>query len=193
MSVERTTPAPARPEVLRTAMSRWLAILGWLFCGFFIANLLLTGTPEVVLRFLPWLLLVAWGLYLLLWRPRLAIHADRLDVVNLLRDHEIPFEALKAFRVLQAVSFDTTAGRIPSWGAPGAGKLGPRMGASAAGERTMSLPRTQERLERSVRAWEAARTDDGGPARLVRSRWNRPVAVVSFLLLLWAVATAVLV
>jgi len=190
MSVDRTV-------VLRTVMSAALAVIGWLLCGFFIVNLLLTGTPGVVLQFLPWLLLVAWGLYVLLWRPRLVIRADRLDVANLFRDHVIPFEDLLAVRVLQSVSFDTTAGRIPSWGAPGAGKLGPRMGSSAASGRVMLVPATQERIERSLQAWETARTDDGGqgaasagPARGVSSRWNVPIAVVSVLLLLWTAATA---
>jgi len=195
MSSDRLEPARttrARPVVLRTAMSCWLAVLGWVLCGLFIVDLLLTGTPGTVLRFLPWLLLVAWVLYVLLWRPRLAIHADRLDVLNLVRDHEIPFEGLVAFRVLQTVSFDTTAGRVPSWGAPGAGKLGPRMGTSASGGRVFSVPRTQERIETSLQAWEASRPDDAGPVREVRSRWNRGVAVVSVLLVLWAVATAVL-
>ena len=53
--------------------------------------------------------------------------------------------------------------------------------------------------DRSLQAWETARADDAGPrpagagpVRGVGSRWNVPVAVVSALLLLWAVATAVL-
>ena len=188
-----------RPAVLRSVMSGVLAVLGWLLCGFFIVNLLLTGTPGTILRFLPWLLLVAWGLYVLLWRPRLVINADRLDVANVFRDHVIPFEDLRAVRVLQTVSFDTTAGRIPSWGAPGAGKLGPRMGSSAASGRVMQIPATRERIERSLQAWETARTDDVGQGAAgagvphgVSSRWNVPIVVVSVLLLLWTVATALL-
>lgn len=174
------------PESVYSTPTRVLAVAAWAFCAFFAVNLLLTGTAASIWHFLPWLLLVAWALYVLLWQPKVDVGADGLTVVNILRVHRIPFGALKAVRVTQNVSFDTTAGRIPSWGAPGAGKLGPKSGSS--------MPATKTSIEGAWEAWERAESDAGKPAPalvgdadVVTSRWNVPAAVVGLVLAVLAV------
>ncbi|MDQ0278239.1 hypothetical protein QO003_002542 [Arthrobacter silviterrae] len=196
---------------LHSTPTRALAVVAWLFCAFFALNLLMTGTPAGIWHFLPWLLLVAWALFVLLWRPRLEVRQGGLAVVNLLREHTVPFGALRAVRVAQNVSLDTASGRIVSWGAPGAGKLGPKMLTGTGGARTMaSLPCTQAAVEAAWDAWERAQADgkhlgkhDGGassaggsasqpgPEQSVTRRWNVPVAVVGVLLLLLSLAGTV--
>jgi hypothetical protein len=196
---------------LHSTPTRVLSVAAWLFCAFFALNLLMTGTPAGIWHFLPWLLLVAWAFFVLLWRPRLEVRQGGLTVVNLLREHTVPFRALLAVRVTQIVSLDTAAGRIVSWGAPGAGKLGPKMLAGPGGARTMaSVPRTRAAVEAAWDAWERAQADgkhlgkhDGGapsaggsasqpgPEQAVTRRWNVPLAVVGLLLLLLSIAGAV--
>ncbi|MFQ4147661.1 hypothetical protein AAGW05_03020 [Arthrobacter sp. LAPM80] len=178
-------------------------------CTLFAVNLVLTGTASSIRHYLPWLLLVAWALYLLFWRPCLLIRVDGLGVHNILRDHDIPFSELTGVRVLQSVSFDTAAGRIASWGAPGAGKLGPRMHTGPDGARTMGpLPHTQSTVQSAWDAWERrqpiAGTHDGGspipgnaasqpgPQATVTTRWNAPAAVVGVLLAALAIAGALM-
>ncbi|MGA7206295.1 MAG: PH domain-containing protein [Specibacter sp.] len=168
--------------------TRGLAVAAWVFCAFFAVNLLLTGTAVSVWHFLPWLLLVAWALYVLLWQPKVALDREGLTVVNILRVHRIPFGALKAVRVTQTVSFDTTAGRIPSWGAPGAGKLGPKSG--------ISMPATKTIIEGAWEAWERAGSDAGSPTPApagdpdtVTRSWNVPAAVVGLVLAVLAVVS----
>ena len=186
--------------------TRVLAAVAWTFCAFLAVNLLLTGTPASIWGFLPWLLFTAWGIFVLLWRPRLLIRPDGLSIRNILRDHEIPFSQLLSLRVMQTVSFDTTAGRIPSWGAPGAGKLGPKMLTRADGVRTMaSLPHTQTVVQTAWDAWEREQspnnkhdgaTDSAGipssrPGRQqkVTRSWNAPSGVVGVIVLVLAIAS----
>lgn len=186
--------------------TRVLAAAAWAFCAFFALNLVLTGTAAAVWHFLPSLALVAWTVHLLLWRPRLVVRAEGLTVVNILREHRIPFGALKAVRVAQSVSLDTTAGRIASWGAPGAGRLGPRLGGHAgghaggragSGRRVPAPSHTQAAVDAAWNAWGRSARDsaftDGehdagapspdGATQAVATRWDVRNGVVGLVLL----------
>lgn len=149
----RATPV----DSLYSTFTRVLAIAAWCFCALFAFNLVTTGTASLVWHFLPGLLLAAWGVYLLLWRPCLQVFEDRLVVKNILRDHAVPFQALKDINVRQVVSLETTAGRISSWGAPGMGKMGPRIGrASGPGAKTVGvteIPQVQRVVEKAWKSW----------------------------------------
>ncbi|AIY03417.1 hypothetical protein ART_3818 [Arthrobacter sp. PAMC 25486] len=198
-------PAAPRTTAVYSAPTRVLAVAAWAFCAFFTVNLLMTGSPASIWAFLPWLLLTAWGVHVLLWRPRLLINQDGVRVVNILREHTVPFSELTALRVLHTVSFDTSAGLIPSWGAPGSGRLGPKMQSTPDGSRTVAaLPHSQIVVQSAWDAWERAqhqpKHDAGAPSpgqpasqpgRLgkVTSRWNVPAAVVGILLAVLALAS----
>lgn len=194
--MDKASDAP-RPVSVHSTPTRVLAGVVLAICAALAINLVMAGTPTSIWHFLPWLLFVAWGIFVLLWRPRLLVRTDGLTVNNLLRDHEIPFSELTALRVVQSVSFDTTAGRISSWGAPGTGKLGPRRGSTGpAGLPT--LPHTQTVIQNAWDVWERKQSrgmhDAGtssqprpdsqpGQGGKVTSRWNLPVVVVGFIFL----------
>lgn len=182
------------PLTLYTPLSRILAVLAWLVCGFFALNLLMTGTVADIWHFLPWLLLVCWLLYLVQWRPRLVIRADSLYVVNMVREHHIPFAALTSLRVGQGVVLQTTAGTIYSWGAPGTGKLGPRLGTTPRTTGTGQQQGSRDarmHIEAACQAWEQGTDCATQSQREVSSRWDLPTAVVSVLLLILAVAATI--
>jgi hypothetical protein len=203
----KTAPNTPRTESVYSVPTRVLAVVVWSMCAFLTVNLVMTGTPAAIWHFLPWMLLIAWGIYVLLWRPLLRVRADGLTVRNILRDHDIPFSQLTAMRVVQSVTFDTTAGRVTSWGAPGTGKLGPRMKTGAAGARTLdTLPLAQTSVQAAWDSWErshsATALHDGGtspggnpaplsgPHHKVATRWNLPSVVVGVLALMLAGASA---
>lgn len=206
-----SAPNPPRPVPVYSRPTRTLAVVAGAICALLAVNLVMTGTAEAIWKFLPWLLLIAWAVFVLLWRPRLLVHADGLTVHNLLRDHDIPFSALTALRVVHTVSLDTTAGRIASWGAPGAGKLGPRRLSEAnGGPSAFTLPTTQATIEYAWDAWERSHPDSAtsgsqpgtsqpgtfqpgtfqpGKVQRVETRWNAPVAVAGVFLLLLVTAS----
>ncbi|MBP2411804.1 hypothetical protein JOF48_000603 [Arthrobacter stackebrandtii] len=197
------------PDTTRRAIystpTRVLGVVAMALCAFFTLNLLLTGSAASIWQFLPWLLLAGWAFYVLLWRPCLIVAPDGLRVINILRGHTIPFSELTAMRVLQTVSFDTTGGRIPSWGAPGAGKLGPKISTGTDGSRNASVPLTQAAVQNAWDAWERAGhhpapdaeapsadhpASQPGQAGKVESRWNLPAAVAGVLLAVLALVSA---
>jgi hypothetical protein len=185
-----TVPNTPRIRSIYSTPTRILAAVAWLFCAALSLNLMLTGTPGSIWKFLPWLLFIAWGIYVLLWRPCLLIRTDGIFIRNILRDHEVPFAELKAMRVIQNVSFDTTAGRIPSWGAPGAGKLGPKI---SSGPGTMTaLPPTQAAVQTAWDAWERSLDSQPEQQANVASSWNLPSGVVGVLLLVLCIASALI-
>ena len=179
---------PRTPQTLiYSTPTRVLGAVTWTLCIFLSVNLILTGTVQAIWGFLPWLLLVGWTIYILLWRPCLQITSDSILVRNILREHTIPFSELTAVRVLQTTSFDTTAGRIPSWGAPSIGKLGPR---------ALTVPHTKVVIQAAWDAWELRQPemDDGAaasaphrptaqphPPTAVTRRWNVVPVVVGVL------------
>lgn len=194
-----TTPNAPRPVSLYSRPTRALAVVAWAICTFLSVNLVLAGTAAQMWQFLPWLIFIAWGLYVLLWRPQLLVSAGGLSVRNLLRDHEIPFSQLTALRVVQSVSFDTTAGRIASWGAPGASKLGRKLPSSPGAADIESEPATKTAVQAAWDAWERSQPSPGmldagassqpGHPETVATRWNMPAAVVGAVSVLLVLAS----
>lgn len=144
---------------LYSRFTRVLAAIVGFFCAFLAVNLLMTGTPSAVGHFLPGLLLVAWLVYMAMWRPALLVFTKGVRVNNILRDHVVPYTALKGVSVLASVSVTTDVGRIPSWGAPGTGKRGPALGKgfdTSATSGASAMPQTQAIIEKAWEAWEDA-------------------------------------
>lgn len=193
--MESASDAPRTVSVYSTP-TRVLAAVGLAICAALAVNLIMAGTPGSIWHFLPWLLFVAWGMYVLLWRPSLLVRPDGLRVRNILREHTIPFSELISLRVIHTVMLETTAGRISSWGAPGAGKMGPRF-ARTGPANLPSLPHTQTVIQNQWDLWERSHSlmmhdaetssqpspvsKPGHPSK-VTSRWNVPVVVVGVLL-----------
>ena len=194
-----TTPNAPRPISLYSRPTRALAVVAWAICAFLSVNLVLAGTAAQMWQFLPWMLFIAWGLYVLLWRPQLLVRVSGLSVRNLLRDHEIPFSQLTALRVVQSVSFDTTAGRIASWGAPGASKLGRKLPTSPGTPDIVSEPATATTVQTAWDAWERSQPTPGmvdagtssqpGHPETVETSWNVPAAVVGVIAVLLVLAS----
>ncbi|WP_218712120.1 PH domain-containing protein [Arthrobacter sp. BF1] len=194
--MESASDAPRTVSVYSTP-TRVLAAVGLAICAALAVNLIAAGTPGSIWHFLPWLLFVGWGIFLLLWRPCLLVSPDGLTVRNILREHTIPFSELTSLRVIHTVMLDTSAGRISSWGAPGAGKIGPRL-ARTGPANLPSLPHTQTVIQNQWDLWERSHSlmmhdaetssqhsPDSQPAHpsKVTSRWNVPAVVVGVLLL----------
>ena len=192
--MEPASDAPRTASVYSTP-TRVLAAVGLAICAALAVNLIVTGTPGSIWHFLPWLLLVAWGIFLLLWRPCLLVSPDGLTVRNILREHTIPFSELISLRVIHTVMLDTSAGRISSWGAPGAGKIGPRL-ARTGPANLPALPHSQSVIQNQWDLWERSHSlmmhdaeTSSQPAHpsKVTSRWNVTAVVVGVLLLVLGV------
>lgn len=201
----------AKPIVLKTTLSRWMPIVVWTVCFLLAANFVWVGHAVQLLAYLPWLALVSWATYVLSWRPCLRVGTDRLDMLNLLRDRIIPFDAVTDIRVTHSVIVRTADAAYTCWGAPGLERFGPKLGDTGSPWRNSSLGGRSEGkagsrnpgtagvragsvtgtgpsvgsktvLDSAWRNWEL-RHPDGGSQRVI-TRWNRPVLISGGLVLL---------
>ncbi|MCZ2404323.1 PH domain-containing protein [Paenarthrobacter sp. Z7-10] len=197
----------SEPIALRSTLSRWSSVLVWVICMLLAINFLWLGKVLELLAYLPWLAVACWGMYTLCWHPVLRVEADRLVMVNLLRDRLIPFSAVADIRVTHSVLIKTADATYTSWGAPGLERFGPKLGdggvsaVTAGGRRPQAVSRTgsQAILQRAWSSWEQLHEVDPQPGwdssavsvptaavstLSVSTRWNRTVLIG------WAVIVA---
>ena len=152
----------------------------------------------------PWLVLVSWFVYVAQWRPCLRVDSNGFELINGLRDHQIPFDTVEDVEVRYAVSVRAAGKKYVSWGAPtppssfGSGIEH----VSGLLSRPHSILPSNERIRQPVvttgrdeiaEAWHDARaaglrSSDGR----VTTTWNRPMIAVGVVVLLWVIAAVLL-
>lgn len=125
-------PAPPLDDggtlTLRPRSAPLICIAAWALCGALLVDAVLrAGWPG--LRVLPFLALIAAVVWALLWAPRVVLHRDEVDVVNVLTHIRMPFGAIRQVRLGAMLRFDAVGrdGRehlITAWNAPGIGRDG---------------------------------------------------------------------
>lgn len=64
-----------------------------------------------------WVVL-AVGLYLVMWRPRLDVRDDEVVVVNPFRTHVVPWSSIDAVEIRWVLTMITNSGSVPVWAVP---------------------------------------------------------------------------
>ena len=197
-------PGTVRPaKTFRSVSGRPVAAGVWVCAALSLAWLLVTGDPSGAVRAAPWLVLLSWFVYVSQWRPCLRIDGSGFDVINGLRDHKIPFGAVKDIEVRYTTAIWTAGKKYVSWGAPTPpSALGPgfqnevnlksRHFTVLPGNERFSQPdTTRTGRDAIVAAWQEARTAGLTPTNEgVVSTWSVPVVVVGLLAILSVIASA---
>lgn len=170
-SMPRRPTAPAEMH-LRPRSAALLSIGVWVLCALLFAEAALRG-EAAGWRTLPAVLLICALVWALLWAPRVVLHADRVEVRNVLVTHELPLLSISAVRLGAMLRFDVlTAGHrmrtVTAWNAPALGRDKPWSRLSSVHEdrlRGVGTPRPgpAERL---------ARDQAASPSAVVRERWE---------------------
>lgn len=113
----RSTPAGAAgPVTLRPLGARIVAVTTWVVAAGSLA--ITTGSaPGELLRSAPFLLLICWVAYLVLWRPLVRVDSDGVELVNVLRRVRVPYAALREVQTRWALTLFTDNARYVSWAA----------------------------------------------------------------------------
>lgn len=187
----------------RTRSARPVAVAVWLCTAVVLVSLVMAGRTEAAFAAAPWLVLASWFVYVAQWRPFLRTDAHGFELVNGLRDHRIPFEAVDDVEVRFTVAVRAAGQRYVSWGAPtppgafGAGfdhvsDLKSRPHSALPGNERISQKETKTGRDAIVAAWQDARAAGlTGRAGVVSSKWNRPAVIVGIIAVLWALLTAI--
>lgn len=187
----------------RSASARPIAAGVWICAAGSLVWLLIAGEQGAALRAAPWLALLSWFVYASQWRPCLRVNGTGFEVINGLRDHRIPFGAVKDVEVRYTTAIWVGDKKYVSWGAPtppsalssgfqhGA-NLGSSFTALPVNERISNHPETRSGRDAIAAAWRARFDGLTSTHEIVVSRWNTPVVVVGLLAVGAVVATALM-
>ncbi|WP_224046652.1 hypothetical protein [Arthrobacter sp. NicSoilB4] len=186
----------------RAGSARPVAVTVWLCAAVVMAWLLLAGRTEAAMAAAPWLFLASWFVYAAQWRPLLRTDAHGFELVNGLRDHRIPYEAVEDIEVRYTVAVRAAGRRYVSWGAPtppgafGSGfdhvsDLKSRPYSILPGNERISQKEQKTGRDAIVAAWQDASTAAAKrPAGAVVSSWHLPTVIVGGIAVAWAVLSA---
>lgn len=186
----------------RAGSARPVAVMVWLVATVVPAWLLLAGRTDGAIAAAPWLFLASWFVYVAQWRPCLRTDAHGFQLVNGLRDHRIPFDAVDDIEVRYTVVVRAAGLRYTSWGAPTPpGAFGSGFGhVSDLKSRPHSIFPGNERIRQDetetgrnaiVAAWQDARTAGlTATTGTVSSSWNRRAIAVGLIAAAWLILAA---
>lgn len=138
-------------------------------------------------RFLPALLLGAWLVYLLLWRPAIIVDKDDVKVREILRTTTIPYSQISDVRLSSIVAIIATGPRgtqviYRPWNAPGkprrkvdSGLQGGKRPESLDTHPSIALLRTWEKRSSEMRST---------PSVATTTRWNTGALAVTAILII---------
>ena len=149
---------------------RVLAGVVWASLVVYLVLLVLQGTRDEALRFLPIAALVSLVVHATFWRPAVLVDDDGVQLRNVLRDVAVPFARLDAIDTRYALRLESGDRTYTAWAAPAPGRTS-----------AMSLTRREASasallgadLAQGFSASAAPNTDSGGAALMVRLRWQR--------------------
>lgn len=165
--------------VLRPRGATVLSILVWCILGAMaLEAVLAAGARGLVV--LPGLALISALIWAVLWAPRVVLHAQEVEVRNLLHTYRLPFPLIRAVRLGAMLRFEVTDGpdssrTLTAWNAPGirrdVGALGRAGGRSGGADQQRPTTGTQRR--RALSQGERLRRDQSASrSAVVRERWE---------------------
>ncbi len=154
--------------VYQPAFVRGLAVVTWSALAVSVVTVSLDD-PAALVRWLPWLALLAVVVHVLFWRPAVVVDDDGVELRNLVRDVRVPWSVLEAVTTRFALTLFTPAGRFTAWAAPAPGRLA----GTVARREARGLGVLGADLDHGVSASASPGTDSGGAALMVRLRWEQ--------------------
>ncbi|MDE0545728.1 PH domain-containing protein [Microbacterium sp. C7(2022)] len=155
-------------HVLRPRFGRVLAACVIAICGA-AAVTMIVQSPEIGLRALPMLGLLAFAAWAAYWRPSVRIDDDAVSVENIFRTITVPYGNIQRIDTRFALTLFTETQRVTAWSAPAPGRHRLLL---AQREQGRHLPESSY-LAGTVRPGDLVNSDSGAAAYLVRRRWEQ--------------------
>lgn len=192
--------------MLRATFGLWILGAATGLTLYLVYDALAAGAVLFTLASLPWLLLVLWVIYVLTVRPCLIVRRNELVIVNVGREHHLPWSTIADLTSRYQLAVVLHDGRrIVSWGAPslgvdrasvwGAGR--PADPPRAQGVRPSRTPRAQLPVTSIIDSARARWEDDAGgehpdASEPARSGWDWFVVLGTVVIGLCCLASALL-
>ena len=161
--------SPAEREVFVSRFNRVLAVLIWAAAAALIIGLLVSVHDVRLLYVVPCALFAFIG-WALLWRPRLAVGDEGVEVINVTRTIDIPWQALIHVDTKYALTLYTPGRKFPVWSAPAPGTA---RTLRATRQETKGLVGRPNVADSVRRPGDLLNTESGAAAEVVRRRWTQ--------------------
>ncbi|GGK98274.1 hypothetical protein GCM10009769_15630 [Curtobacterium luteum] len=163
--------SPSTRDVFVSRSNRGLAVALWLIVALLFVTTVLTDRTWTAraLAVVPTLFGVALG-WVALWRPRMTVDDDGVEVVNVFHTVRVPWAALVHVDTRFALSLVTPSRRVSVWAAPAPGRAGVALARRQEQRHGRSVPDTGDG---GRRAGDLLSTASGDAAYLVRHRWDQ--------------------
>ena len=154
---------------LRPRFGKVLCISVWVIMAVVLVSLIATLDGERILRFTPGLLLIAFGAWLLFWRPAVRVEPFGVEFINLLRTRTISWPAIQRIDTKYALTLYTTGGKFSAWAAPAPG----RGTLNRANKQDLrGLPESTYGPGNSVALGDVPSSESGAASLVVRRQWE---------------------
>lgn len=160
--------SPAEREVFVSRFNRVLAVLIWAASAALTVGLLVSVHDARLLYVVPCALFAFMG-WALLWRPRLTVEDDGIEVVNVTRTVRIPWQALIHVDTKYALTLYTPGRKFPVWSAPAPGTASTLRATRRETTGRIGKPNVADSVRRPG---DLLSTASGAAAEVVRRRWT---------------------
>jgi hypothetical protein len=162
--------SPTTRDVFVSKFNRGLAIALWTIVALlFVTTALNDATwQDRVLALVPTAFGVLLG-WVALWRPRLTVDDDGIEVVNVFHTVRVPWAALVHVDTRFALTLITPNRRVAVWAAPAPGRAGVALARRENQRHGRVVPDAEDG---NRRAGDLLSTASGDAAYLIRQRWH---------------------
>ncbi len=158
-------------DVFVSRFNRVLAVVAWVLDAFALVGYVWVHgalrDPFVVIP-VAFVALLAW---VALWRPRVLIDDDHVEVRNVFRTITVPWPALIHVDTRYALTLYTPGRRFSAWAAPAPGRTGAAIAARQQERGRVAMAPVSE--DGSIRPGDLIASESGQAAYLIRERWAR--------------------
>ena len=155
---------------LRPRFGKVLCFIVWLIMLITLVSLIATLDGGRILRYTPGLLLIAFGAWLLFWRPAVTVEPFGVEFINLLRTRVISWPAIQRIDTKYALTLYTSAGKYTAWAAPAPGRAQLN---KASRQDLRGLPESTYGPGNSVSLGDVPTSESGAASLVVRQQWER--------------------
>ncbi|MGN6425234.1 MAG: PH domain-containing protein [Leifsonia sp.] len=159
--------SPTEREVFVSRFNRVLAVLIWAAAAALTIGLLVSVHDARLLYIVPCGLFALLG-WAMLWRPKLTVGDDGIEVVNVSRTIRIPWQALIHVDTKYALTLYTPGHKFPVWSAPAPGTASTLRATRRETKGAVGRPRVADSVRRPG---DLLSTESGAAAEVVRRRW----------------------
>ncbi|GAA4145907.1 PH domain-containing protein [Leifsonia shinshuensis] len=159
--------SPAEREVFVSRFNRVLAVVIWAAAAALIIGLLVSVHDARLLYVVPCALFAFIG-WAVLWRPLLTVGDDGIEVINVTRTIDIPWQALIHVDTKYALTLYTPGRKFPVWSAPAPGTARTLRATRQETRGRVGKPNVADSVRRPG---DLLNTESGAAAEVVRRRW----------------------